>query len=58
MSIKIQTRIAYLGMGIMGASMAVNLARAGFPVAVWNRTAGKASTQRALDAGCRLASTV
>lgn len=35
-------RIAYLGLGIMGSGMAANLIRAGYPVTVWNRTAGKA----------------
>ena len=35
-------RIAFLGMGIMGAPMARNLAAAGFEVTVWNRTASRA----------------
>ena len=34
-------RIAFLGMGIMGRSMAANLVKAGHQVAVWNRSAGK-----------------
>ena len=34
--------VAFLGLGTMGAAMAANLARAGFPVAAWNRTAGRA----------------
>lgn len=34
-------RIAFLGLGIMGGSMAANLAKAGHDVAVWNRTPGK-----------------
>jgi 3-hydroxyisobutyrate dehydrogenase-like beta-hydroxyacid dehydrogenase len=36
------TRIAFLGLGIMGSRMAANLARAGFELTVWNRTASKA----------------
>ncbi len=36
------SRIAFLGLGTMGAAMAANLARAGFPVAAWNRTPGRA----------------
>lgn len=36
------TRIAFLGTGIMGAPMAVNLLQAGFPVTVWNRSRDKA----------------
>ncbi len=34
-------RVAFLGLGIMGRSMAGNLAKAGHEVAVWNRSAGK-----------------
>ena len=34
-------RVAFLGLGIMGRSMAANLARAGHEVTVWNRTPGK-----------------
>ncbi len=30
---------AFLGTGHMGLPMAMNLARAGFPLRVWNRTA-------------------
>ena len=36
-------KVAFLGLGTMGAAMAANLARAGFPVTAWNRTAGRAS---------------
>lgn len=35
--------IAFLGTGLMGAPMARNLLRAGFPVTVWNRSADKAA---------------
>jgi 3-hydroxyisobutyrate dehydrogenase len=35
-------RVAFLGLGTMGAAMAANLARAGFPVTGWNRTPGRA----------------
>ena len=34
-------RVAFLGLGIMGQSMATNLVRAGHQVTVWNRTPGK-----------------
>ena len=34
-------RVAFLGLGIMGRSMAANLVKAGHEVAVWNRTPGK-----------------
>jgi 3-hydroxyisobutyrate dehydrogenase-like beta-hydroxyacid dehydrogenase len=35
-------RVAFLGLGIMGAPMAANLARAGIEVVAWNRTAARA----------------
>jgi len=35
-------KVAFLGLGIMGAPMAANLARAGIEVVAWNRTAAKA----------------
>jgi len=34
-------RIGFLGLGTMGAPMAANLAKAGFGLTVWNRTAAK-----------------
>jgi 3-hydroxyisobutyrate dehydrogenase len=41
-------RIAFVGLGTMGSSMAANLRRAGFPVAGWNRTPGRAADLVAL----------
>lgn len=41
-------KIAFLGLGIMGAGMAARLIGAGFEVAVWNRSAEKAEPLRAL----------
>jgi 3-hydroxyisobutyrate dehydrogenase len=38
----IRGRVAFLGLGTMGAAMAANLARAGFEVIGWNRTPGRA----------------
>ncbi|CAN5618558.1 NAD(P)-dependent oxidoreductase [soil metagenome] len=35
-------RVAFLGLGTMGAAMAANLARAGFAVTAWNRSPGRA----------------
>lgn len=35
------TKVAFLGTGLMGAPMAVNLAKAGHDVVAWNRTAAK-----------------
>ena len=34
-------KVAFLGLGIMGQSMATNLVKAGHEVTVWNRTPGK-----------------
>ncbi|MCZ6482921.1 MAG: NAD(P)-dependent oxidoreductase [Alphaproteobacteria bacterium] len=47
--------IAFLGLGIMGAPMAVNLVRAGFDVMGWNRTSSKATPVR--EAGGAVAKT-
>ena len=37
-----RVRVGFLGLGTMGAPMAANVAKAGFPLFVWNRTAAKA----------------
>lgn len=41
MTLSTKPRVGFLGLGTMGAPMAANLARAGFPLVVWNRTAAK-----------------
>jgi 3-hydroxyisobutyrate dehydrogenase len=41
-------RVGFLGLGTMGAAMAANLARAGFAVTAWNRSAGRAPELDAL----------
>jgi 3-hydroxyisobutyrate dehydrogenase len=46
-------RVCLLGTGLMGAPMARNLARAGFEVSVWNRTAARAAPLR--EAGIAVA---
>lgn len=38
-----ETRVGFCGLGTMGAAMAANVARVGFPLTVWNRTPGKAA---------------
>lgn len=45
--------VGFLGLGVMGGPMALNLARAGTPLVVWNRTAERAEPLRA--AGARVA---
>ncbi|MDG4825857.1 NAD(P)-dependent oxidoreductase [Asanoa sp. WMMD1127] len=46
-------RIGFAGLGVMGAPMALNLARAGVPLVVWNRTPERTAPLRA--AGARVA---
>jgi len=43
-------KVAFLGLGIMGRSMATNLVKAGHEVAVWNRTPGKEEVEGARTA--------
>lgn len=46
-------KIAYLGLGLMGQAMAVNLVRAGMDVTGWNRTPGKPGAHALEDADSR-----
>jgi 3-hydroxyisobutyrate dehydrogenase len=39
-------QVAFLGTGIMGSRMAMNLLRAGYPLAVWNRSPAKTGLRR------------
>jgi 3-hydroxyisobutyrate dehydrogenase len=48
-------RVGFVGLGTMGAAMAGNLGKAGFPLTVWNRSAGRADDLVA--AGAREAKT-
>jgi 3-hydroxyisobutyrate dehydrogenase len=48
-------RVGFVGLGTMGAAMAANIARAGFPLTVWNRSSGRAAPL--LDAGATEART-
>jgi 3-hydroxyisobutyrate dehydrogenase-like beta-hydroxyacid dehydrogenase len=50
-------QVAFLGLGIMGSRMAANLARAGFELTVWNRTASTAQEFAAANEGVRVAGT-
>jgi len=49
-------KIGFLGLGRMGAAMATNLCKAGYEVAVWNRSAGRADEVTA--AGAKIAASV
>jgi 3-hydroxyisobutyrate dehydrogenase-like beta-hydroxyacid dehydrogenase len=44
------TATGFIGLGLMGGPMAANLARAGFPLTVWNRTTEKSEPLRAVGA--------
>jgi 3-hydroxyisobutyrate dehydrogenase len=46
----VSQRVAILGLGTMGAGMAKNLASAGFPLAVYNRTLSKAEPLKSAGA--------
>lgn len=48
-------QIGFIGLGIMGSGMAMNLLRAGFPLTVWNRTHPKTAPLAA--AGAAVANT-
>lgn len=50
------TRVGFVGLGVMGQPMALNLARAGVALVVWNRTPARAEPLRA--AGAHVAGTV
>ncbi len=43
-------RVGVVGLGTMGGAMAANLARAGFPLTVWNRTTGRSHDLEGLGA--------
>lgn len=47
--------IGFIGLGVMGRPMALNLVRAGTPLIVWNRTAARCEPLR--EAGARVAPT-
>jgi 3-hydroxyisobutyrate dehydrogenase len=48
-------RVGFAGLGTMGQAMAANLARAGFPLAVWNRSPGRSAPL--VELGAREAAT-
>ena len=45
--------VGFIGLGVMGQPMALNLARAGTPLVVWNRTPDRCAALR--DAGAQIA---
>lgn len=49
-------KVGFIGLGVMGQPMALNLARAGTPLVVWNRTPERCNALR--DAGAQVADSV
>jgi 3-hydroxyisobutyrate dehydrogenase len=49
------SRVGFVGLGLMGQPMALNVARAGIPLVVWNRTPQRCDPLRVL--GARVATT-
>ena len=46
-------RIGFIGLGLMGSGMSMNILKAGFPLTVWNRTATR--TEPLVKAGAKVA---
>ena len=46
-------RIGFIGLGLMGSGMSLNILKAGFPITVWNRTASR--TEPLAKAGAKVA---
>jgi 3-hydroxyisobutyrate dehydrogenase-like beta-hydroxyacid dehydrogenase len=51
------TRVAFLGLGIMGSRMAAQVASKGFELTVWNRTATRAEAFASEHSGTQVAAT-
>ena len=47
---KKRTKVGFVGLGLMGAPMAANILKAGYPLQVWNRTGDKADPLEAAGA--------
>jgi NAD binding domain of 6-phosphogluconate dehydrogenase len=48
--VEAQPNVGFIGLGVMGQPMALNLARAGTPLVVWNRSANRSEPLRAAGA--------
>ncbi|MFN9175244.1 MAG: NAD(P)-dependent oxidoreductase [Synechocystis sp.] len=51
-------QLAFLGMGVMGGPMAVNLARRGFPLNIWNLSPEKPGLHQAQQAGATVCDSI
>ena len=50
--------VAFLGLGVMGVPMAINLLRQGFPLRAWNRTPNRPGVEQARQAGVNVVDTL
>ncbi|AFY68569.1 2-hydroxy-3-oxopropionate reductase [Thalassoporum mexicanum PCC 7367] len=51
-------KVAFLGLGVMGAPMTINLAKAGYAVTAWNRTADRPHISEVEAAGAIIAPSI
>ena len=51
-------QVAFLGLGLMGSSMAANLARRGYKVKAWNRTSDRLEVSIAAEAGATIVDSI
>lgn len=51
-------QVAFLGLGLMGGSMAANLARQGYQVKAWNRTSDRPEVEIAAKAGATIVDSI
>lgn len=51
---QINSKVAFLGLGVMGAPMTANLVTKGFSVTAWNRTPNRPGVAVATDAGATI----
>jgi len=51
-------QVAFLGLGLMGSSMATNLARHGYQVKAWNRTSDRPEVSIAAEAGVSIVESI
>lgn len=51
-------RVAFLGLGLMGGSMAANLARKGYQVKAWNRTGDRPGVKIAVEGGATIVNSI
>ena len=52
------TKVAFLGLGLMGSSMAANLARHGYEVKAWNRTSDRPKVKIAAEGGATIVDSI